>query len=181
MIHSMKVYRDYTWQKGIPVGIGPLEETASHYYKILTEPYHRYYVVEEYQKGEFVSVPYDSQLFDFRLLQPASQVGWRKESVSEDVYLIRNLEERIILREEYHYREKRCVSCQAYSPHGPLISTQKIFYKQFDDPFDGVVLYDSIGKPVLSKRYSLDSAGEFAKVTEEQWDMTQVSEPLPKP
>lgn len=176
----MKIYRDYCWKKGVPTGIHLLQKPSDFYYKIVTEPYHRYYVVEEYRQGMFFTISYDSQLFDFRLLQPSSQVGWQKEPFGEDTYLIRNLEERIVLKEQYDYRAERCICCKAYSPHGPLISTQKIFYKEFNDPFNGVVLYDSANKPVMIKFYTLDEKGDFNEVIKEEWDMTNYTDPIPK-
>lgn len=170
---KMKHFIDYTWKKGVPIGIGTPSDQTKTTYLVLTEPYHRYYAVEKYENGKFSNVAYDSLLFDFRLLQPASQVGWRKEQVTEDRYLIRNLEEKIILQEEYFYKEGRCISCKAFSPHGPLISTQKILYTDFGDPINGVLLNDATGRCITYKKYSLNASGEFAEVLEEKWDMTE--------
>lgn len=168
----MNIFCDYSWKNGIPVGVGPVAKKQAHYYKVLTEPYHRYYVVEEYRDESFVGIAYDSQLFDFRWLTPASQVGWRKTKEQDNTFLIRNLEERIVLKEQYHYKADLCISCRSFSPHGPLVSEQKIFYQQLGDPFNRVILFDSQERPVMVKSYTVDANGDFDQLEWEEWDMT---------
>jgi hypothetical protein len=164
-----KYYGDYFWKEGIPLGIRassvPLEGVS---YKIPSDPYHKQISIEKYQDGRFSEVVYDSALFNFRHLTPAHQARWEKihdQTRSE----IRDQDDRLILIEEYLFEQNLCRTCRSCSPHGILISTQKIFYTLLNDPFNGLILYDSNAHPVMSKRYEWDAGlQQFSTLLEVQ-------------
>ena len=169
-----EAYRDYYWDNGLPVGKDRCDDrTISPYYKIVRDPYRQRFSVERYIEGNFESVVYDSALFDFRFLKPAAQVGWQKETIEEKdnsvVCLIRSIEDRVILRELYQFDGTLCLECKAYSPHGILVSVQKMSYVARGDSFDGVTLYDTNEHPITRKKYTTDDEGQFAELVEQQW------------
>jgi hypothetical protein len=144
------------------------------FYKVITDPYHKRYSIEKYQGKHLIDVVYDSALFDFRWLKPVEQNAWRKEIVEETedevVCLIRNQDERVVLREHYFFKEGLCHYCKASHPCGEHISLQQMYYKQFGDAFNGVVLFDKQSKPVVFKEYEIDDAmGEFSALIKEEW------------
>jgi hypothetical protein len=172
-----KHYLDYFWKNGLPAGISPVPENHSTIsYKIPSDPYHRYISIEKYIEGFFSEIIYDSVLFNFRHLNAANQMSWQKTLIKEQEDLaichIRNQDDRLILIEEYQFENGLCRQCKAYSPHKILLSIQKIFYKELNDLFDGLILYDSNQHAVMSKKYERDpESREFSTLLEEQWNM----------
>lgn len=169
-----KLYRDYFWKNGIPYGKGS-EEEAVETYKIAMDPYRKRISIEKYEKGQFTSLIYDSALFDFRHLKPDAQYAWQKTVIRETAEamecLLRNQDDRIVVREVYRFDNNVCRSCEAFSVHGVPISRQRMFYTALGDPFNGVILYDLNEHQVLSKRYNVDQVtGEFTDLLEESWN-----------
>lgn len=82
--------------------------------------------------------------------------------------LIRNMDERIILREEAFFDGDYCHTCKFYSPHGVFIASQKIVKKSTE--FTGVKLLDILDHPILIKHYEVDpQSGEFSTLLTEIW------------
>lgn len=172
-----KHYLDYLWKDGKPYGKEHASDPASikKTYKIVADPYYKRISIEEYQKGQFSQIIYDSAIFDFRHLRPNMQNAWHKSVINEtpegSVCHIRNQDDRLILIEEYRFMQQLCRECRTCSPQGIPISLQKIFYTSLGDPFNGVILYDSNEHPVIHKRYQFDSATqEFTDLLEESWN-----------
>jgi hypothetical protein len=171
-----RYYRDYVWKNGLPYGIQACKdgETSGISYKIASDPYHKRISLEKYTDGAFTSIIYDSALFDFRHLKLGEQLAWQKTVVNETdngaVCHIRNQDDRLVVIEEYRFDKALCRECRAFSPLGVLLSVQKIFYKNFNDPFNGVTLYDSNHHTVMSKHYEFDEASrEFTVLLKEEW------------
>ncbi len=174
-MHSF--FCDYFWKQGKPIG---LKKNASptaleRSYKIVTDPYHKRYTVEEYHFGKFADCVYDSLFLDFRKLRPQDQIAWQREvlteSTSETISVLRNIEDRVLLKEWQKFEGPLCRECRLYSPHGLLLSIHHLLYTLKGDPFNGCILYDSTGRPCLIKRYQADQEGVFGELLEEQWDM----------
>lgn len=177
-----KYYRDYLWKNGLPYGIQACVDgnTSGTSYKIASDPYHKRVSIEKYRDGVFSSIVYDSALFDFRHLKLGEQLAWQKTPVSETentaICHIRNQDDRLVLIEEYHFKQELCRECRAFSPIGHLLSVQKITYKLFNDPFNGVTLYDSNHHPVMSKQYEFDeNTREFSQLLKEEWALNAQS------
>ena len=171
----MKHYHDYGWKQGRPYGINPCKEDLPLTYAIVSDPYHKRYSIEQYKSGAFEKIVYDSALFDFRHLKIEHQIAWQKSLVSETatraVSHIRNQDGRLTVVEVYTFESERCRECRAFSPHGILLSVQKVSYVSFKDPFNGVSLYDSNEHPVMLKKYSVHKdTGEFTDILHEQWE-----------
>jgi hypothetical protein len=171
-------YKDYLWKNGQPYGLHPCskDESCDTSYKIASDPYHKRISVEKYVNRSFSSIIYDSALFDFRHLKQGERLAWQKTSVQEEensaISHIRNQDDRLILIENYRFEKGLCRECQAYAPFGILISTQKIFYQNLGDPFNGVILFDSNGYSVMSKHYAFDEATrEFSELLNEDWEI----------
>lgn len=168
-LFSKMQYDDYYWDKGVPKGRGSSETKASITYKIQDDPYRKRYSVEEYEGKIFQKILYDSALFDFRSLFKGEDASWQREVLSETatsaLTLIRNMEERIILREELHYdTEGKCTGCTLFSCHGVPLGTQTIC----DKPFTGVQFRDISGRLVLQKEYEKNKeTGEFGSLLKE--------------
>ena len=162
-------YSDYIWKKGSPVGVNP--STNGITYRIISDPYRKWISLEQYNEGVFEKVIYDSQLLDFRKLSPADQLAWQKTTIRESCCLIRNQDDRALFFETYAFRENRCIECKIHSVHGILIGLQKMSYKAFGDPFDGVTLFDSNEHPVMKKCYKTDDIGNFTTLLEENWHL----------
>ena len=174
-------FKDYYWQRGRPQGRHRFAEglpPSGKAYKIVVDPYFKRFTVEEYLDGRFHEIVYDSALFDFRHLKPIEQNAWLKEFINDSTCLIRNQDDRIILKEEYLFEEGLCRECKVFYPNGILLSVQKMSYRQFGDSFDGVDLYDQRGKVVVHKEYKPDESGEFSEMLKEEWEMTPVAEVL---
>lgn len=181
-------YRDYVWKNGLPYGIlkcapGDTLKTSipgwneGVAYKIASDPYHKRVSIEKYMDGSFASILYDSALFDFRHLKQGEQLAWQKTPIDETettaLCHIRNQDDRLILVEEYIFEKGLCRECRAFSPIGALLSVQKITYKTLKDPLNGVFLYDSNGRAVMSKHYEFDEeTREFSVLIKEDWALT---------
>ena len=169
--------KEYVWREGIPQGVseietpGPDEELV----KIVYDSYQKHYSIERYRGPHFESVIYDSKLLNFATLSPIQQQAWSKEVISEDNTLVRCLirdeSDRVVAIEEYHYEGELCRRCDSISPHGPLLSRQRIYYQSLGDPIDGVVLFDANEHPVMFKTYTLNEDGSFGTLLSEEWDM----------
>jgi hypothetical protein len=151
-------YEDYYWDKGVPKGRNLSAQQGQTTYKIFSDPYRKRYSVEEYHAGAFQKVLYDSSLFDFRSLFKEEDASWQRETISETATsahtLIRNMEERIVLKEELNYTpEGDCTGCTLYSCHGVLLGRQMIFNQNQGAPFNGVEFRDVSGRIVLQKEY----------------------------
>ena len=88
----------------------------------------------------------------------------------KSVALIKNEDDRIVLKEVYEFEENRCRVCQVFSPQGILISKQKMLYTHCGDSYDEVILFDAGDRPVMSKRYEIDEQGNFAELLSEDWE-----------
>lgn len=172
-----KNYTNYSWDHGVPRGMGAVEDEKVDnklIYKVISDPYHKRYSVEKYQGSELLDVVYDSALFDFRWLKPVEQNAWQKETIRETehevICLIRNQDERVVLKEQYVFKDGFCHYCKASHPSGQPISLQQMYYTHFGDSFNGVVLFDKLSKPVVFKEYDLDEEfGEFSNLISEMW------------
>lgn len=167
----MSYYQNYFWKHGKPYGArtGSLDDPLS--FKVITDPYRKRFSVEQYESGRFIEVIYDSGLFDFRHLKSEECDAWQREQLTEPHSIIRNMDDRIILFEESLFENDRCRSCKIYSPHRIWIATQDIFYKKSGDLFNGVVLQDKTGRPILIKHYEADEeTGAFTSLVKEQWE-----------
>lgn len=170
---------DYLWKNGKPYGLnGQNKEKKNISYKIVADPYYKRISIEKYAHEIFEGVIYDSAVFDFRHLKPAEQNAWQKTIISEEankvICHIRNQDDRLVLMEEYTFENDFCRECHSFSPHGVLVSLQKIYYKSFGDPFDGTILYDQNHHEVVYKMYRIDpKTNEFSDLLEEEWDMSK--------
>ncbi len=173
-----KNYRDYYWKNGYPYGLevekGDLKGIT---FKIVTDPYWKRVTIERYVDGKFVRLDYDSQLLDFRKLKPENQSQWQRETLEEGpdriVSLIRDQDDRVILKEELKFQGDLCRECLVSTPNNQQISVHRMFYKLLQETFDGVVLYDNNEKVVMKKSYAFDeTVQEFTEMLKEEWDFT---------
>lgn len=172
-----KYFRDYYWKAGKPYGreiIDPACHPVS--YKIVVDPYYKRFSVEKYHTVLFDRVVYDSLLLDFRHLTQEHQIAWQRELLLEDAQqttcLLRNQEDRVVLKETLSFEGLHCRSCQTSSVHGLPLATHRMYYKSLQDTFDGVVLYDLEERPVMMKIYETDPlTGEFTNLLSEEWNM----------
>lgn len=170
-----KNYSDYSWKQGKPEGIGEASREGE-FFRIVSDPYHKRYTIEKYSEGIFQEIIYDSSLLDFRKINPQHQMAWQREILADsgDVQkcLIRDMDERIIHIEELFFKQGRCRKCFISSVHGIFVAEQKVFLREEGDSFDGVILFDRLGKTVMYKKYSLGNDGEFEQVLEECWEVS---------
>jgi hypothetical protein len=162
-------FKNYYWKDGKPYGKDKIDPLRGISYKIVTDPYHKRYSVEKYADNQFRELIYDSNLFDFRHLKDPAQAAWLKEPLSPNESLIRNQEDRVILREKYEFENNFCRSCTLLTPQGLPVSQHKIFYEILNDTFNGVLLSDLNGRPVMRKTYKAVE-GEFTELLTESWD-----------
>ncbi|MEX1012923.1 MAG: hypothetical protein WD595_03135 [Waddliaceae bacterium] len=165
-----KHYLSYSWKNGTPYGISSVESPKKDQvtFLILSDPYLKRISVEKCIGGLFESLIYDSYLLDFRKLRPEFQLAWGRESLNEGVNLVRDQDDRVVVKEICTFDGNRCRQCDLYSPHGFLLGIQMIHYKELGDPYNGVTLYDALHQPVLIKKYSLNTeTGFFDKLEEE--------------
>ena len=149
----MDHYQDYKWEKGFPYGIKKVSEPVQgETYRILADPYRKWISIEKYMNGEFESVVYDSNLFDFRNLSEVNQTAWQKIPLDDTTALIRNQDDRAIVYEHYLFEGDKCRECHVKSIHGVPLSTQKMYFKELGDDFNGVKLYDTNEHLVLVKK-----------------------------
>ncbi len=169
-------YTDYVWKAGKPVGRDPHPEgeTLPVSYKIITDPYFKHYSVERYHFGKYETLVYDSQLLDFRKLKPEHQQAWQSETVEvtkECVScLIRDGNDRLILKEVHTFEEGLPKQVELFSLHGWHLLTTKLYYSHLGDAFSGALLFDREKRPVLKKTYQTDEAGNFLEVLKEEWE-----------
>ena len=170
-------YEDYYWKNGKPYGLKAIDPSATPLsYKIVVDPYYRRFSVEKYRFNHFDKLLYDSYLLDFRHLKPMNQTAWQKEQLSHEndiiSCLIRNQDDRTILKETHYFEQGRPRLCKIESVHGTPLSTHRIFYADLGDSFNGVTLFDLEERIVMTKKYAIDSSThEFTELLEECWDM----------
>lgn len=172
-----KHYRNYYWKKGKPCGVEETDAAATPIsYKIIVDPYFKRFSIEKYQLARFDQVIYDSMLLDFRHLTLKDQIAWQREILTEEenlsVCLLRDQDDRAVLIETLTYDRNLCRSCIASTVHGVTVAIHRMYYRDQNDPFDGVILYDSEERPVMRKSYERDpKTGEFTVLIKEEWDM----------
>ena len=153
-------FGDYYWKNGKPYGKEKLAENVHTSYKIVADPYYKRISIEKYQNGNFSQLVYDSFLLDFRHLNSAEQAVWHRETLSESrdkrICLLRNQDDRAILTETLHFESNLCRLCQIHSIHGIHLSTHHMHYKNLNDSFDGVILFDCEERPVMQKIYQFN-------------------------
>lgn len=165
-------YRDYFWKEGLPYGIEKMPSPEDITYKVVMDPYKKRISIEKYSWGDFLELVYDSALFDFRNLKTENQLAWEKTAIPDSsVSIIRDQNDRVILREEYEFESQRCRKCTIYSPQGILIGIQRMYYQEMSDSFNGVILNDANDHQVMRKEYEMSKAlNEFGQLTREVWD-----------
>jgi hypothetical protein len=155
-------YTDYSWKNGKPVGKGACTTLPSEgvFFKIVADPYFKHISVERYENNRWHSVIYDSSCLDFRKLNERDQRAWHNETLNESTdfldCLIRDQDDRVVYIEKHEFKKNIPVECRIFSPHGNLLATQKMHYKEWGAPFNGVTLSDSMGRLVLKKTYDFD-------------------------
>lgn len=171
-------YRDYFWKNGIPYGIGAVDPLSYEEptYKIVMDPYRKHISIEKYQKNAFQKIIYDSVFLNFRHLKNEDHRAWQKITVDETdekvVCHLKDQDDRLVFEEIYFFKGNLCHECHAISPHGILISVQHMLYKKFQDPCNGVILYDSNHHPVVFKEYVFDEdTHAFTDLIEAKWNM----------
>lgn len=167
-------YHDYFWKMGKPIGkinVDPFQSPLS--YKIVPDPYHRRYSIEKYSFGRFDKTVYDSYLLDFRHLKSIDQMAWQKENLGDtEGNLLRNQDDRVVLKETYFFEQNLCRSCKIFSIHGIFIATSRMYYEILQDPFNGVIFFDLENRPVMKKIYQVDEdSGTFTELLSEEWNM----------
>lgn len=167
-----KAYKDYYWKDGKPYGKNLTPSLSGITFRIVIDPYHTRYSLEEYEEGKFRRILYDSAFFDFRHLRRPEHASWQKELLSETCALIRNHDDRVILKETYEFEGPLCRACHLHTANGLLLSSHRLYYERLHDPFNGVILFDINNKPILKKVYKFDdSAASFTDLIEESWEV----------
>lgn len=176
-------YKKYCWKGGIPYGLGSPEagKLEGELYKIVMDPYRKRISIEKYRGNEFASIIYDSALLDFRHLKTMDQSRWEKKTILDNsektVCAIRNHDDRIVFIETYYFEGDFCKRCETHSPHGFLLSTQKMSYAALKEPCNEALLYDQNGFIVMRKTYKADNtSGEFGELVSEEWDVKEAIE-----
>lgn len=169
-------YRTYYWKMGRPYGIEKIHSESPISYKIIADPYYKRISIEKYHNGQFSKIVYDSIFLDFRHLRSPEQAAWQRVLIQEEDnqmrYLLRNQDDRSILIEIHKFQNHFCCSCAIQSTHGILISTHCMYYTALNDPFNGVILFDSENHPVMQKTYEIHAkTGEFDRLVSEEWNM----------
>ncbi len=171
-------YCDYFWKEGIPYGIAAVDPSTINEptYKIVMDPYRKHISIEQYQKNVFQKMVYDSAFLNFRHLKNEDHRAWQKITVSETeekiVCHLRDQDDRLVFEEIYFFKQDFCYECHAISPHGILISIQRMLYKKLHDPCNGVILFDSNDHPVVFKEYEFDEdAHTFTDLIVAKWNM----------
>lgn len=167
-------FKDYYWEEGIPKGKGNTEPAEGHEtYKIVSDPYRKRISIEKYHGMILSEVIYDSIFLDFRQLRKGELMAWQTEKIEESldqmICLIRNQDDRVVFRETHEFKQGYCRQCLVHSPQGTLLSIHKMSYVSFQDPFNGVVLYDANKHQVMMKKYDIDEQGSFTNLLEESW------------
>lgn len=165
-------FNSYFWKEGKPYGKDPDEKGP---FRIVVDPYYKRFSVELYEGSEFKKILYDSNLFDFRALKDPRQASWIKIALSPTESLLKNQEDRVVLKETYTFEQNRPRACLYSTPQGIPVAHHRISYTDLGDPFDGVTLYDIHDVPVMRKKYALNN-GEFGELLEESWAMNETTE-----
>lgn len=172
-----KHYRNYFWKMGKPYGIEEVEaEKTLTSYKIISDPYFKRISIEKYQLTRFDQVIYDSVLLDFRHLTLKDQIAWRREVLNEEenrtTCLLRDHDDRAVLIETLTFDRNLCGTCTTSTVQGIPVAIHRMYYREQQDTFDGVMLYDREERPVMRKCYERDPVtGEFTLLIDEEWDM----------
>lgn len=167
-----KAYKDYYWKDGKPYGMEVTNSLSGTTFRVVIDPYHTRYSLEQYQEGKFQRLIYDSAFFDFRHLRRPEHASWQKEPLSELKTLIRNHDDRVILLETYTFEQTLCRTCALSTANGLPLSTHRLYYEHLGDPFNGVILFDTNEKPILKKTYQFDALSQsFTDLLQESWDM----------
>jgi hypothetical protein len=174
-----KHFQDYYWKEGKPYGRKEVDSSQTPYsYKIIVDPYYKRFSIEKYYFAKFDRVIYDSYLLDFRHLTLKDQMAWQREVLREEkdlsVCLLRNQDDRAILIETLLFEGEQCRECTTRSVHGIDLCIHRMYYRSLQDRFNGVVLYDNEGHPVMMKMYETDPlTGEFTNLLFEEWNMQE--------
>lgn len=172
-----KHFQNYYWKAGKPYGLGVVDPIQAPYsYRIVVDPYYKRFSIEKYRYAGFEKIVYDSLLLDFRHLTLKDQMAWQREVLKEEndqsVCLLRNQEDRAVLMEILTFEQNQCRTCLTSSAHGIPLALHRMYYRSLQDPFDGVILYDLEGRPVMMKTYETDpQTGEFTILLSEEWNM----------
>ena len=161
-------FNTYFWKDGKPYGLQPNPEGP---FRIIVDPYYKRFSIEFYEKEIFKKILYDSYLFDFRALKDPRQASWIKIPLSPNESLLKNQEDRVVLKETYTFEKERPRYCHYTIPQGISVAYHKLSYTDFGDPFDGVTLYDMNDVQVMQKKYKLVN-GEFGDIISESWKVT---------
>lgn len=162
------MFKSYYWKDGKPYGKDRNEKGP---FRIVVDPYYKRFSIEFYENGAFKNIVYDSNLFDFRSLKDPRQASWIKIPVTATESLLKNQEDRIVLKETYVYENERPRYCHYAIPQGIQVAYHKLSYIDFGDEFDGVTLYDMNEVPVMQKKYRCEK-GEFGELISEKWNFS---------
>lgn len=173
-------YLDYYWKSGKPYGKGktnPFESPVS--YKIIADPYYKRISVEKYSFLTFDTVIYDSLLLDFRHLTLKDQIAWERITLKEEnnktTSLLRDQYDRSLFIEIVTFEGNQSKTCHVRSIHGISLCTHRMFYQEWQDPFNGVILYDNENRRVMQKIYEINLVTkEFTNIIKEEWNMEKV-------
>ena len=171
-------YKDYHWVEGLPKGLSPLTEDEvpenELSFKIMSDSYLKRFSVERYVKGKYQELIYDSHVYDFRLLKVEAMHAWSREplreSQDESFCLVRDHDDRVILKERGVFKDSYCVECTLYSPYESILGVQTMSYQELGDAENTALLRDAYGKPVMLKRFASDDEGGFSRLVETKWD-----------
>lgn len=173
-----KLFSDYCWKNGRPIGKSQISLPLSDAYSIVSDPYYKRFTIEKFKNGKFQEIVYDSILLDFRHLREGNYQGWQRETISETsdtlTCILRNLDDRALLIERQQFQDGLCKYCQLCSIHGILIGEQTMHYISSGDSWNGVSLLDRDRRLVMRKVYNVHpKTGEFTDLQEEVWDFTK--------
>lgn len=165
-------FRDYRWKNGKPYGVDRSNGKEGIAFRLVSDPYQKWLSIEEYCEGIFRRILYNSHFLDFRILKAAGgQPAWRRERINEVEGWIFNEDDRLILQERCCFEGVFCLECQIFYPGGPLIALEKMSYLERGDGFNGLVLYDISGRPVMRRTYRECIEGNFEEFEKQEWDV----------
>jgi hypothetical protein len=165
----MEFYLKFSWKNGTPFGIDPVQGAVPVAYRVIKDPYRKRFSVERYHNLIYQSTVYDSGVFDFRKLRSAEQKVWRREEIEQGA-LIRDEDDRVILRERYFFLGDVCQELELRSAQDLLVARQTMYYSSLGDPFDGALLFDLEGGVILWKKYALESeTNQWSHVISQGW------------
>lgn len=171
-----KHYKDYFWNNGAPQGLQALdleEVSKEDSYKIVSDPYLKHISIEAYEKGHFVKVVYDSQFLNFKKLKPEFQQAWERQLLNDgNECLIKDQDDRIILKERYVFKDSLCCECHIFSATDYYLASQYVYYTSLGDLINGVAFYDANDHIVMLKEYQIDELNNFTEVTKTIWSFS---------